>query len=82
MKRLVLLLAAMLVISTMAFASGNGVKRNSAVLDSGLGNILSGYYWDPLAVRFCQEAGEGAVLDLRVGGKCGLISGDPVDTSN
>src|SRR5699024_5781853 len=40
---------------------------------------LSGFYWDPLAVRICGEAGEGATLDLRVGGKCGVSSGMPVD---
>jgi microcystin degradation protein MlrC len=27
----------------------------------------------------CQEGGEGATLDLRIGGKCGPMSGDPVD---
>ena len=35
--------------------------------------------WDPVAVRFCLEAGEGATFDLRVGGKCGGASGNPVD---
>ena len=40
---------------------------------------MSGYYWDPVAVRFCEEAGEGASLMLRIGGKCGSTSGSPVD---
>ena len=41
--------------------------------------MLSGLYWDPVAVRFCLEAGEGSTLELRVGGKCGPTSGAPVD---
>ena len=35
--------------------------------------------WDPVAVDFCHAAGEGARLPLRIGGKCGPMSGDPVD---
>ena len=42
-------------------------------------DAASGLYWDPVAVRFCMEAGEGAALDLRIGGKCGPDSGNPVD---
>lgn len=41
--------------------------------------IMLGYFWDPIAVRFCMEAGLHATLDLRIGGKCGVASGDPVD---
>lgn len=44
-----------------------------------MSGILTGYYWDPLAIRFCEEAGEGGKLRLRVGGKCGVESGDPLD---
>jgi microcystin degradation protein MlrC len=32
-----------------------------------------------VAVRFCLDAGVGAKLRLRIGGKCGPESGDPVD---
>jgi microcystin degradation protein MlrC len=35
--------------------------------------------WDPQAVQFCHDAGEGAVLPLRIGGKCGPMSGPPLD---
>ena len=45
----------------------------------GVRDAASGLYWDPVAVRFCMEAGEGASLNLRIGGKCGPDSGDPVD---
>ncbi len=35
--------------------------------------------WDPLAVRFAFEAGEGAKLPFRFGGKAAKASGPPVD---
>jgi microcystin degradation protein MlrC len=49
------------------------------VLERKVPNVLSGLYWDPVAVRFCKEAGEGASFDLRIGGKVGVASGQPVD---
>ena len=42
-------------------------------------SIATGLYWDPIAVRFCEEAGEGATLDLRIGGKVGRASGQTLD---
>jgi microcystin degradation protein MlrC len=35
--------------------------------------------WDPVAVRLAFDAGEGAVLPFRFGGKTSLASGQPVD---
>ena len=49
------------------------------ILDRGMTGVALGCFWDPQAVAFCVEAGEGATLALRVGGKCGPASGDPVD---
>jgi microcystin degradation protein MlrC len=49
------------------------------IVERGLKNVLTGIYWDPVSVRFCMEAGEGAEFDLRIGGKVGVSSGDPVD---
>jgi len=60
-------------------APGDSTFFLRAMLQRGLSDAVSGLYWDPVAVRFCQEAGEGGVLDLRLGGKCGPASGDPVD---
>jgi microcystin degradation protein MlrC len=42
-------------------------------------SVATGLFWDPVAVRICREAGEGATLPLRLGGKCGPVSGDPLD---
>lgn len=50
-----------------------------ALLDAGLGNFAIGCYWDPGAVALCRSAGVGATLALRIGGKCGPMSGDPID---
>jgi len=60
-------------------AAGDATFILRRILERGIGNVVSGLYWDPMAVRFCRDAGEGAVLDLRVGGKCGVSSGDPLD---
>jgi microcystin degradation protein MlrC len=35
--------------------------------------------WDPMAVSFARTAGPGARLRIRIGGKAGLLSGDPLD---
>lgn len=73
-----------LVVADVSDNPGGGAPSDStfllrAVLDRELANVASGIYWDPTSVRFCMEAGEGATLDLRIGGKCGPASGDPVD---
>jgi microcystin degradation protein MlrC len=49
------------------------------ILDRGITNVVSANYWDPIAVRYCMAAGVGGKLNLRLGGKTGPDSGDPVD---
>ncbi len=73
-----------IVLADVADNAGGGAPSDSTfflheLLERGVGNVMSGYYWDPVAVRFCEEAGEGASLILRIGGKCGSTSGSPVD---
>ena len=64
-------------------AGGGAPSDNTAILrrlmDRGVRNAVVGLFWDPLAVALCTEAGEGAQFELRVGGKCGRASGEPVD---
>ena len=72
------------VLADVADNAGGGAPSDStfvlaAAIERGMSGILTGYYWDPLAIRFCEEAGEGANMRLRVGGKCSRESGDPVD---
>jgi microcystin degradation protein MlrC len=72
------------VLADVADNAGGGAPSDStfmlkAMLARGMSNVLTAIYWDPVTVRFCEEAGEGATLSLRIGGKCGVASGDPVD---
>lgn len=72
------------VLADVADNAGGGAPSDStfilkAVLDRGYRDVALGIFWDPLAVRMCRAAGEGAQLKLRVGGKVGPASGDPVD---
>lgn len=73
-----------LVLADVADNAGGGAPSdNTAILrrlvDRGVTGAVTGCYWDPQAVKFCFEAGEGATFTLRIGGKCGAASGDPVD---
>ncbi len=47
--------------------------------ERGIENVCVGPIWDPVAVRFCHGAGEGARFALRFAGKTGPASGQPVD---
>lgn len=73
-----------MVLADTADNPGGGAMSDSTfilrrVVERGIGQIALGAFWDLAAVHVCREAGVGATLDLRVGGKCGLASGDPVD---
>jgi len=72
------------VLADVADNPGGGAPGDSTfilrrAIERGLRGVASGLYWDPAAVRFCREAGEGATLDLRIGGKIGPSSGAPLD---
>jgi microcystin degradation protein MlrC len=62
-------------------APGDNMALLLAMLRRGLTNAASGSIWDPIAARTCADAGVGARLTLRLGGKCGTASGDPADLS-
>jgi microcystin degradation protein MlrC len=49
------------------------------LLERGIRNATIGLLWDPVAVRIAFSAGEGARIPMRIGGKLGPTSGDPVD---
>ncbi len=72
------------VLADMADNAGGGAPSDAtfllrAMLERGMTDIATGIFWDPVAVRICTDAGEGARLPLRLGGKCGPMSGDPLD---
>ena len=73
-----------LVLADVADNAGAGASSDSTfilrrLVERGAKNVATGYYWDPVAVAICREAGLGATFDLRIGGKIGPASGDPVD---
>jgi microcystin degradation protein MlrC len=59
--------------------AGDGTLLLRRLLERGLRNVCLGPLWDPIAVGFCLEAGDGAELDLRIGGKASRESGEPID---
>lgn len=64
--------------------AGGGAPSDSTVVlrrlvERGVTGAAIGCIWDPVAVSFCAEAGVGATFDLRIGGKCGPVSGLPID---
>ncbi|MCC9077273.1 M81 family metallopeptidase [Litorilinea aerophila] len=72
------------VLADVADNAGGGAPNDSTfllrrMLERGVGNAAIGCIWDPVAVQVALEAGEGANLDMRIGGKMGPMSGDPVD---
>jgi microcystin degradation protein MlrC len=74
------------VLADVADNPGGGAPGDSTfilrrILQRGTQGVATALHWDPVAVRFCREAGEGARLDLRIGGKVGPGSGPPIDLS-
>lgn len=64
--------------------AGGGAPSDSTfvireLLNKGIEGVAIGPVWDPIAVRLGMEAGVGAELNLRIGGKIGPRSGDPID---
>ncbi len=73
-----------IVIADVSDNAGGGAPSDSTfvlrrMLERGITNAAVGCIWDPIAASVAIEAGEGAVIDLRVGGKMGVMSGDPLD---
>jgi microcystin degradation protein MlrC len=72
------------VLADFADNAGAGAPSDSTfvlreVLNRGMRDVALGLFWDPVVVRMCRELGEGATLAVRLGGKVGPMSGDPVD---
>ena len=63
---------------------GGGAPSDSTfilrrVIERAVPNVAIAFIYDPEAVRVLVDAGEGAELDVRIGGKTGPASGEPVD---
>ncbi|MCY4536737.1 MAG: M81 family metallopeptidase [Chloroflexi bacterium] len=74
----------LVVVADQSDNAGGGAPSDStfalrALLERGATDVALGMIWDPVAVQVAMSAGEGATLDLRLGGKMGPMSGDPLD---
>jgi microcystin degradation protein MlrC len=72
------------VIADTSDNAGCGAPNDSTfvlrrILERGIRDVVCANYWDPTSVKFCLDAGVGATIKLRIGGKCGPDSGEPVD---
>ena len=74
------------VIADQSDNAGGGAPSDAtfalkALLERGVENVAIGMFWDPIAVQLAMAAGVGARLELRLGGKIGPVSGNPLDLS-
>ena len=72
------------VLADSADNAGGGAPSDATfilerVLARGIEDVAMGPFWDPVSVQLCFEAGEGAEVQLRVGGKVAPVSGQPLD---
>jgi microcystin degradation protein MlrC len=73
-----------IVLADVSDNAGGGAPGDSTfllrrLLERNVTHVVAGTYYDPVAVEMCEDAGIGATIDLRVGGKLGPASGDPLD---
>ncbi|MBO9651190.1 MAG: M81 family metallopeptidase [Variovorax sp.] len=64
--------------------AGGGAASDSTfvlqrMVERGITDAALGPLWDPIAVRIAFDAGEGARLRMRIGGKISPLSGQPLD---
>ncbi|WP_252259910.1 M81 family metallopeptidase [Erythrobacter aurantius] len=72
------------VLADVADNAGGGAPSDSTfilqeILRRGIKDAMLALYWDPILVQIAEDAGVGATLPVRLGGKIGPSSGDPVD---
>jgi microcystin degradation protein MlrC len=73
-----------MVLADVSDNAGGGASSDStfilrALLDRKVEDAALAMVWDPGAVKLAFEVGEGAELDIRLGGKLGPQSGPPID---
>lgn len=59
--------------------AGDGTYVLRRLIERRIDNVGVATIWDPIAVTFCHAAGEGALINLRFGGKSGPLGGEPID---
>ena len=71
-------------LADMGDNAGGGAPADSTfflqeILKRGMTDVAHGIFWDPVLVAMCQDAGVGARMKVRLGGKICAESGDTVD---
>jgi len=72
------------VMSDSSDNAGGGAASDSTyvlreLIERDAQDVALALLWDPVAVKLCHAAGEGGRIPLRIGGKAGPMSGDPLD---
>ena len=72
------------VLADFADNAGGGAPADATfvlrqVLARGMRDTAIGIFWDPVLVQMCRDVGAGGRMKVRLGGKVGPMSGDPVD---
>jgi len=62
-------------------ACGDSTFLLARLIERGVGGIALSPLWDPGATALAHDAGVGARLAMRIGGKLGIASGAPLDLS-
>jgi len=60
-------------------AAGDSTFVLKAMIERNITNVALSLLWDPMAVDIAMKAGVGSQLAMRIGGKVGPHSGDPLD---
>ena len=73
-----------MVLADQADNAGGGAPSDSTVvlaelLNRGVSEAALGMMWDPMVVNIARAVGVGATLEVRLGGKMGPTSGNPLD---
>lgn len=74
------------VLADVSDNAGGGAPNDSTfilrrVLERGISDVAFANFWDPVVVELALNAGVGARFPLRLGGKMGPMSGDPLDVT-
>jgi len=60
-------------------APGDGTIILKGLIDRGIENAIIAGLWDPMAIDMVEDLEAGDRMNLRIGGKTGPMSGDPLD---
>ena len=73
-----------IVLADFADNAGGGAPADSTfvlkeILARGMRDVALEIFWDPVLVRMCSDVGVGGIMQVRLGGKVDVTSGDPLD---